>query len=285
MEAESIIKKLDRTGDLPTLPAIAMEVNKMLQDYDNTDLGILKDRIEMDQAITAKILKLANSAFFGVRSKVTSISHAITLLGFNTIRNAIISVSIMDALSTNGETSEFNIKDFWKHSVAVAVVSRYIAEQTRLYSPDDCFIGGLLHDIGKIVMLKQFPELFFRIFNNCKEKDQCFFDIEKEEISVSHAYMGYYLAKKWQLPLQLADVIRYHHTYSNNAREYNFMIVVGGADTIVNAASNPEKYLSRINQETKKIIYDVIATKSEWLPELSEVIDSACSFFMTELKQ
>jgi putative nucleotidyltransferase with HDIG domain len=287
LETDNINKELDRINDLPTLPAIALEVNKMLQDYDTTRLEILRDRIEKDQAITAKILKLANSAFFGVRSKVTSITHAITLLGFNTIRNAIVSVSIMDALSVNGDAARFDIKGFWKHSVAAAVMSRYIAEQTKLYSPDDCFIGGLLHDIGKVVMLKHFPDIFFSIHTSCIKNEKSFFNIEKEKGSVNHSYIGYYLAKKWQLPMKLADVIRYHHTFSSSAREYKFLAIVGLADVILNTSNPADSKISipDVSPEIKKAVYDILDTLPVWFPVLSENIESACSFFMTELKQ
>ena len=114
MDSKTILKKLDRIDDLPTLPAIALEVNKMLQDYD-TSIRTLSEKIEKDQAMVVKILKLVNSAFFGLRSKVSNIPNAVVLLGFNTVRNAVVTVSIMDAFKTKEVSNGFAMADFWKH--------------------------------------------------------------------------------------------------------------------------------------------------------------------------
>jgi HD-like signal output (HDOD) protein len=162
LETDNINKELDRINDLPTLPAIALEVNKMLQDYDTTRLEILRDRIEKDQAITAKILKLANSAFFGVRSKVTSITHAITLLGFNTIRNAIVSVFNHGCPFCKRRCSTLRYKGFLETFSGSCCNEQIYCRADKIIFADDCFIGGLLHDIGKVVMLKHFPDIIFQ---------------------------------------------------------------------------------------------------------------------------
>lgn len=287
MERDLFLKKLERIEELPTLPTIAMDVNKMLQDYDNTTMKKLSDRIEKDQAIVSKILKLANSAFFGIGSKVTTIPRAITLLGFNTVRNAVISVSIMDAFPYDGELNGFDIKEFWRHSVAVAVIARYIASETKIYSPDDCFIGGLLHDIGKVILAQHFPDVFKRIYKICTSTGECFFEIEKEETPVNHSYIGFHLTKKWRLPMALVDVIRYHHTLSKNALEMNFVIAVSGADAVYNSFNNYSGgiNLSNVSAEIKKSLGKILQTSSEWYPPLSRDIEDACSFFMEDLKQ
>jgi len=178
MDAKTILKKLDRIDNLPTLPAIAMEVNKMLIDYDST-VDKVSDCIEKDLAMVSKILKLVNSAFFGLRGKISNISHAVVILGFNTIRNAVVSISIIDALCSKEFIDGFDIKQFWKHSVAVAVTSKYLAENTRLHPADDCFVGGLLHDMGKIILLQHFQDLFQKVLLAVKESNQSFYEAEK----------------------------------------------------------------------------------------------------------
>ena len=133
MKESNILKRLDLIEDLPTLPAVAMEVNKMLLDYDTT-ISKLSDIIEKDQAMVSKILKLVNSSFFGLRGKISSISHAIVVLGFNTIRNAVVSISIIDAFTVKESLDGFDITNFWKHSLSVAVTSKYLAEKTGIHS-------------------------------------------------------------------------------------------------------------------------------------------------------
>ena len=283
MKTESFMKKIDSIENLPTLPAIAMEVNRMLQDY-NTSIKMLNDRIEKDQAIVSKILRLVNSAFFGVRSKISNLSHAITLLGFNTVRNAVVSVSIIDSFVIGEKLPGFDIKDFWKHSVAVAVTSKYIAEQCRLCMPNDCFIGGLLHDIGKIVLLQYFREVFLEILSSCQKEGLSFCEAEKKEIPAGHAKIGGYLAKKWQLPLNLVDAIRFHHTISNSSHDLDFIIIINGADAVVNGmnGSRGKIKLSVIHPDVNKTIGRLLDNASDWYPEISKEIETACGFFLED---
>ncbi len=284
MDPKTILAKLDRIDDLPTLPAIAMEVNKMLQDYD-TSIKKLSDRIEKDQAMVFKILKLVNSAFFGLRSKVSNIPNAVILLGFNTVRNAIVTVSILDAFSVEDVSKGFDITDFWKHSVAVAVTSRYIAERTKLHIPDDCFIGGLLHDIGKIILAQYFQDSFKKIYKSTQENNLTFYDAEKNEFPVNHAQIGGHLAKKWQLPAGLVDSIRYHHDVRKSANDLNLLMIIHVADIIVNgyrSDSNGGPDLSEIYPDAMKAMKSQLDTLPDWYPEVSMEIDAACSFFLKE---
>ena len=233
MKADAILKKLDRIENLPTLPSIVMEVNKMLQDP-NTAIKQLSEIIERDQSFVSKILKLVNSAFFGLRSKVGNIPHAITLLGFSTIRNAVLSVSVIDAFTDDNDFIGFDITDFWKHSIAVAVISKYLAEKTRLHSPDESFIGGLLHDIGKVILFQFFNDLFRKVWQTFKNSDQPFYLIERERLQIDHARIGAHLAEKWQLPKELVNAIRYHHRIAKTDHSQNLLMIVHTADLIAN---------------------------------------------------
>ncbi|MDL1962859.1 MAG: HDOD domain-containing protein [Deltaproteobacteria bacterium] len=282
MDSKTILKKLDLIDDLPTLPFIAMEVNKMLQDYD-TSINKLTQTIEKDQAIVPRILKLVNSAFFGFQSKISSISHAVVLLGFNTVRNAVVSISIIDAFSGDKKALEgFDITRFWSHSIAVAVISRHLTEKIRLQPPDDSFTGGLLHDIGKIVLFQHFQDLFKKVWISAKENNLSFYDAEKKEIPITHARIGGYLAKKWQLPESLIDVIRYHHALSKRANDFNLLIVVHVADIIANSFMSDSKSkldFSLIYPDALHIMKPQLETVSDWFPEVSTKIESACQFF------
>ncbi len=282
MERKEIIKKLDRIDGLPTLTAIAIEVNKMLQNY-NTSITKLSGTIVKDQAMVVKILKLVNSAFFGLRSKVSNIPNAVVLLGFNTVRNAVVTVSIMDAFKTKEVSNGFAIADFWKHSVAVAVTSKYLAEKTRLHEPDDCFIGGLLHDMRKVILAQHFEDSFKNILKSIEEENLSFYAAEKSEISFGHASIGGHLAEKWQLPTGLLDAIRHHHTLSKSATDQDLLMIVHAADIIVNsyvADSQCPLELSEMHPDAVELIRDPLDTVSDWYPKLTEEIESACEFFL-----
>ena len=116
MNAEAVLKKLDHIEDIPTLPTIVFELNELLQNPD-TPITEITDVIEKDQSMSLKILKLVNSAFYGFQSKVEDIGNAIILLGFNTVRNAILSLSVISAFDGKKGLEGFDITDFWKHSI------------------------------------------------------------------------------------------------------------------------------------------------------------------------
>ena len=284
MEAKAILKKLDRIDSLPTLPAIVMEVNKMLLDFDTT-INQVGDCIQKDQAMVSKILKLVNSAFFGLKGSVSTIPHAVVILGFNTIRNAVVSTSIIDAFSSDKIFNGFDIKQFWKHSVSVAVTSKHLAEKTKLHPADDCFVGGLLHDMGKIVLLQHFEDLFQKVLLVVKAGGRTFYEAEKSEIAVDHAWIGGYLAQKWQLPKGLVDAIRFHHAVGSSPGNLHLSMIVHTADIIVNTCgvdSKDDLGLTEISADVLKVMGSQLDTVSEWYPEVLLEIESACKFFLEE---
>jgi putative nucleotidyltransferase with HDIG domain len=283
MDAKKFFKKLDSITDIPTLPTMVIQVNKMLQDYE-TSIGNLGKVIETDQAMVTKILRLVNSTFYGFRSKIKNINHAIIVLGFNTIRNAVVSVSIIKMFSGEKSSEGFDITDFWKHSIAVAVTSRYLSETTELDSPDDCFVAGLLHDIGKVVLSQYFDQLFEYIWKRAREEQVSFYKVEKEVLPVNHAQIGGHLAKNWQFPGSLIDSITHHHEINKGASNLHQLMIVHTADSIVNNHYvDPENRLTHstpINSEAKSIILRNLGSISEWFPNVATEIESACEFFL-----
>ena len=123
MDEQQILKKLDRIKDIPTLPTIVFELNKHLRDP-NTSIKTVCDTIEKDQAIALKILKLVNSAFYGFKSKISDLRNAVVLLGYNAVRNAIVSLSVINSFPKRVSLMDFDISLFWKHSLAVAVTHK-----------------------------------------------------------------------------------------------------------------------------------------------------------------
>jgi putative nucleotidyltransferase with HDIG domain len=282
MDANGILKRLENIEELPTLPAIALEVNRMLQDEDISVKQVAKT-IETDQAMVPKILKLVNSAFFGLRSKISSISHAIMILGFNTVRNAAVSVSIIDTFSGKEVAEGFDVRDLWRHSIGVATTSRYLAHELHLPSPEDAFTGGLLHDMGKVVLSQYLPDLFKKVWTSAKENRLSFYQAEKKEIPIDHAQIGAFLSKRWQLPPYLTDAIRYHHSVSKTAQDVDLLMVVHVANILVNslqADSNGSVDISAIYPDAANSMMDQLKSAGEWYPKLAEEIEAACRFFL-----
>jgi putative nucleotidyltransferase with HDIG domain len=284
MEANAFFKKLEGIPDIPTLPNIVFKVNKMLEDYD-VPIKELSAILEKDQAMVTKILKLVNSSFYGFRSRIHSISHAVVILGFNTVRNALVSVSIIKAFSRKEPGAGFDITDFWKHSIGVAVTSRYLSEQSKLDSPDDCFVAGLLHDIGKVILAQHFTKLFDRVWESARVEGKSFFEAEQELLPVNHAQIGGYLTKRWQFPDSLIDTIGNHHAVRKSVSNFEQLLIVHAADHLVNnyqADSGTVSNLSSIYPEAKRLLFRQVDTVSDWFPNVANEIDSACEFFLTE---
>jgi len=284
MDAQTFLNKLDRIPDLPTLPSIVTKVNNLLQDPD-TSIKKLGDTIETDQAMVAKILRLVNSTFYGFISKIRNIPHAIIILGFNNVRNALVSVSIIKVFSEKNVFEGFEIKNFWRHSVAVAVTSKYLSEQSRLDSPDDCFVAGLLHDIGKLVLSLYFTEHFVLVWKSLKEDKQSFYEAEKKFLPVDHAQIGGHLAKKWQFPVSLIDSITYHHAIRKSVSNLNQLLIVHTANTIVNNYKGDLEMrpdFSMLDPEAKRIMSVQLETVSDWFPDVAAEIEEACEFFLKE---
>ncbi|MCK7505909.1 MAG: HDOD domain-containing protein [Desulfobacterales bacterium] len=122
----------------------------------------------------------SNSAFYGFKSKISDIRSAVIMLGFNAVRNAIVSVSVIEAFAKKLKLEDFDIADFWKHSLAVAVTSKSISYKTRINSPDNCFVGGLLHDVGKVIMAQYFQDPFAAVWNACRQEAIAFHDAERK---------------------------------------------------------------------------------------------------------
>ena len=150
IDQQTIKRILSKTKDLPTLPAVVAKVMKAVSNPMAT-AGDLNGIISTDQALTSKVLRLANSAYYGFPQEITNITQAVTILGFNTIRNLALSVSVHKMLFASREKELFSHRDFWKHSVATAVAAKMLANQTGYKSEENAFTAGLMHDIGKNV--------------------------------------------------------------------------------------------------------------------------------------
>ena len=279
-----IIADLDKINDLPTLPVAAIKFNQMVAEG-NASMKEISKALGQDQAIVLKILKMANSAFFGLRKKVETLQHAVVILGINTVRNAVLSLSVVDCFKAGDKGDSGEATNLWKHSLAVAVTSQYLSQQTKVSTPDDCFVGGLLHDVGKLVLLQYFPQTLTNILQTMAERRQSFLMAERELTNATHAIIGGTLAKKWRLPEGLVGVIRNHHTMSSNASDLPRLKVVHAANVIVNGYlgdSQCHKWPLKVHPAVESLVAKRLNTVDIWFPEIEPQIREACSFFLEE---
>jgi putative nucleotidyltransferase with HDIG domain len=282
MDEQQFLAKLDRIKDIPTLPTIVFELNKLLRDPD-TSIKTVCDTIEKDQAITLKILKLVNSAFYGFKSKISDLRNAVALLGYNAVRNAIVSLSVINSFPKHVALMDFDITLFWKHSLAVAVTSKNIAQLSKKESPDNCFVGGLLHDTGKVILAQYFPELFEAVWTTLQKEEVSFYESERKTLPIDHTKIGAHLAGKWQLPEGLVDAIRWHHEFQPELKSANFVRNIYLANFIVNAYDlDPELRLdlSEMHPDVVKFMMNMMEDIGDWYTGLTDEIEAAYALFL-----
>ena len=207
MTAEEVVASID---ELPALPMSISEVIMACDDQDMT-VGQLSQVILRDQALTAYILKLANSAFYGNARQVTTVTEAIVLLGFSAIKSLAISSHTSRLLDRELAGYGMARGELWKHSLSVAFTSRRIAVEIRLAPVEEAFIAGLLVDIGKVVLSSRLEEAFATVSRETLEQGRPFQEVERDVLGVDHAELGAMIATGWGFPPQLEDAIRCHH--------------------------------------------------------------------------
>ncbi len=283
MDAKAILAKIDRLSDIPSLPSILSEASRLLQDPDVTSQQLAR-LIEKDQSITAKILRLVNSAFYGCQSRISDVNSAVVLMGFNTVRNAIISISVIKAFENIKDMEQFKVEDFWRHALAVAITSRHIALQFNSRATDENFVAGLLHDIGKVILSQWFRDLFVDSWKLARDTGIPFIQAENALSPLNHAQIGAHLAKKWRLPSDFAEAIRWHHSPHAFKIVKPVPAIVALSDAIVNRNSVSIEVATKgifedVNNDLASALEARIRTADQWHPSLEGSIEEAVGVF------
>ena len=189
---------------VPSAPAIMFEILHILDD-ENAGLRDLFGAIERDPGLTAKVLKTANSSFFGQARTVDTVERAVTVLGVALVRSLAVSVAVFD---TVGERLSAALVDrIWHHSLATATTARLLASRTKMGDRDDAFTAGLLHDAGRMLLMRRFPALY-----GAADVDPGIESVERAEIGVDHAVVGGWLFEAWSLPPAIVQAVAQHHS-------------------------------------------------------------------------
>ena len=195
-------------GDLPPLPQVASQVLRVSADPD-ANAEDLRKVIAMDQALTSQILKISNSAMFGMMREVTTLTQAIMTLGFSTIKSVVIASSAKNLYHRG--TVGLQERLIWEHALVSAIASRAFAKSLRFPRIEEAFIGGLLHDIGKSVIGVKFPERYSALLRMVYNENSVCLDLELETFGFDHAMVGEALVSQWNLATSLQAAVRWHH--------------------------------------------------------------------------
>jgi putative nucleotidyltransferase with HDIG domain len=246
------------------MPPLSPTVSKVLALCNNRDASPveLNKVVSIDPVLTGNVLRLINSAYYGMSQKITSVVRAITMLGINTVRNLLLSTAV---LSTLGRRTNFNSLDsakFWEHSLATGVTAKLIALRHRIPMElvESYFIAGLLHDIGKIPLNNKFPDEFKKAMELADEKRQALFILEKQVFGIDHTHIGKMIAEKWILGTDISDTIEFHHTSTQYEGDHKSIVfIVSLADYFVNTLKigySGSRYRIEIPPEILKYLKD-----------------------------
>ncbi len=209
---ESVNQRILQLEQFPTLPAIAVDLVQRWNDPD-VSLTSVTDLISKDASLASKVLKIANSAKFGLKKEVSSLHHAGAMLGLNALRCITLGVSVMDLFADQEAdwAKDFDPDEFWRHNLGVAIAAEMLAERFSYPSPEEAFLGGLLHDIGKLGLLTVMPDEYVDIIRRASAGSQTLLEHEKQMLSVTHTEVGKWISEKWNFPEKFRNAIWLHH--------------------------------------------------------------------------
>ena len=227
---------IDQVQSLPTLPSLALDVMMMAENPESSlaDIALI---LQKDPAIASKILKIANSAFYGYRRKINNLQSALLILGLREVKTIVLGVSIVNLFKSSNPEEGYNHHFLWMHSAVVAQIARSLAFKTSLFDLElEAFSFGLIHDIGNIVLDQFRHHDFLKVIQLVqKEGDLTFLEAENRILGVNHAQIGGWLAHKWLFPLELAEAIEYHHNPQESKHSHTLASLAHIADIFCKA--------------------------------------------------
>jgi putative nucleotidyltransferase with HDIG domain len=217
MNPPDLNRIIDRVEDLPTLPRTVLRITELVNDPKSSARDLARI-ITDDQVLAARLLKLVNSSFYGFPQRISTITAAIVLLGFDAMRNLLLTTSVFDIFPNRKKANQIRQEQLWDHSLGCAVGAKILGNHLRYDKVEELFVSGLLHDIGKIVEMIFMPEAFTRISRLVRNENVLMITAEEKILGYSHADVGRLLAEKWNLPPKLSSVILHHHQPSSAGR-------------------------------------------------------------------
>lgn len=224
---------------LVSLPHVCIRVNLMVDDpkYSATEIG---EVISQDAGLTARLLRVANSSFYGFQSKISTISRAVAVIGFRELRDLVVAVSAVRTFSSIPVDLE-NMAAFWRHSIFTGIVSRLLSRKCNILHSERLFVAGVLHDLGQLVIYHKIPEQANRALRRKKLTGEETHIAEHAVMGFDHAEVGAELVKSWHMPNSLEETIRYHHNPEMSSGNPVDTAIIHIADIISEMAELPEE--------------------------------------------
>jgi putative nucleotidyltransferase with HDIG domain len=206
LSLDSLVRQI---GSLPTLPTVLQKVIELVNNPKTSAIQLARTILD-DQALTGRLLRLVNSPFYGFPRRISTVTEAVTILGFHAVRNLLVTASVVDLLQGE-ETAEFSPTRLWEHSIATAVGAGLLARICRSEDREEAFVAGLLHDVGKLVIYQVYPAELIRALTAARRDDVPLPVAEQRVLGFAHDQVGRLLTEHWKLPIRLSEAIACHH--------------------------------------------------------------------------
>lgn len=223
--SEELQDKIKHIANLPTLPQVATRLMKIINDplTSSNDVAFV---VGQDLSLSAKILRLANSAFYGIPRSITNINNAVVILGLKVINTMVLSLTVFDMFPGDKKQFLFDRKAFWVHSLSCGLTAKLLAGKLKklvLFDPEEAFCAGLLHDIGKVVMEQYMHDDFHKALLLARENNIPMYDAEKEVLGFAHTDVAEWLTSSWGLPTEIQLSLVNHHTPSQSQQNHDLI--------------------------------------------------------------
>lgn len=230
---ERYVQKIEQ---IPTLPIVSKQIMALMSDED-VSIKKVAALIERDQAMAVKILKIANSSFYGTLTKVSTIDHALVVLGLAEVKAILLAFSIHNFFYSNDNGYERS--RFWTHAIVCSQVARYLARHFRMGTDETLFLSGLIHDMGKVVFDHYFHEDFARVVEHVNQHNGTFSAAEKEIMGITHYQVAAKLLQQWRFPEKVVTQVFYHHAPWYDKNHAAGSIIVYLANLLTKLAGHP----------------------------------------------
>lgn len=274
MDPKALRMRVENISTIPTIPSVLKQLSTIIENP-KVSLNEISHFVSQDPALTTKILQMVNSALYGFPGRISSVNHAVMLLGLNVVKGLLLSVSVFEIM----HKAMIGLRE---HSIGVAIVSREIARKKGLKEPEEVFVAGLLHDVGKVILTLAWPEEYDRTVREAESAGIAIFDAERNRFSETHAAVAGWLSEKWHFPKKLCECIANHHRPQTSALAPLETAMVHTADVIVKARGigySGDRLVPDVSARAWETLALSEADLREILKELEDSVEQATEEF------
>ncbi len=288
MNKDELIQSILKSDELPTLPTVASKLIT-LTSRDDATLADIGELVAQDISLSARILKVSNSAFYSFPQQIGSIQQAVSILGMNAVRSLVLSFSFL-TIKAGEVKNRFNFEKFWEKSLASAVTARLILENVKGADTEEVFVSGLLQNLGELILARSFPEEYDKVLQAIEENQQDTFTAEEAVFGINHTVVGTEVAKSWGFPEVLLIPLQYHHhpdEYTGkNTTIRSTIRAVYLSDLLVNIlfSDKPEIYHKQFRKEAGKLLGLTTESIETILDQVHTKVKEAGTYFNLKIK-